>query len=215
MNPENLDDIANEINSESHQRPTVNAPQPRNRYAIEWDDVEVTTKEATPASGTMQKETPAPAENKEEGPGAPAPTEIKKPVTDKEIQMGADITVDAIDFAVTVVCTPLLRWRFNKHLDKNFSKDDLLNAKEMVADDITPTDPREERILKKFKRYLREFEQKIKEVPFSEDETAKLNHVFQKYYKATEQTLDPKILLYAGMISIIGPRMIDVVMWDN
>ena len=109
---------------------------------------------------------------------------------------------------------PLLKWRFNKHLDKKFTAEDLATAWELKEKEKTPANDEEKSLKQRISKYLRQFEEKITSLEFSATEERDLESSFRAYFEITQKTLSPETMLYVQLTAILGKRAIDVFIWD-
>lgn len=134
-------------------------------------------------------------------------------ITRETINTSARTAVSAINLAQITILRPLMNWRFMKESEKRFGEK-LPLAQEMIMGDLQPTDPQEKSLKNRFKKFLDQRDQKIKEIPFTDEEEEDMERAFKSYFEMKNQAMSPEILLYTALISTIGKRAVDVVMWD-
>ena len=134
-------------------------------------------------------------------------------ITRETINTSARTAVSAINLAQITILRPLMNWRFMKESEKRFGEK-LSRAQEMIMDDSTPTDAQEKSLKNRFKKFLDQRDAKIKEIPFTDEEEQDMERAFKSYFEMKNQAMSPEILLYTALISTIGKRAVDVVMWD-
>lgn len=157
----------------------------------------------TEAAGT----TDAPAAT----PAASAPAMQK--VTSAAVATSARTAVATINLAQVTLLKPVLNWRFKKESEKRFGEH-LPRLQDMVMGEIPPTDEAERARKKKFEKFLKERDAKVKGLPFTDDEEKDMESAFRQYFQMKQVTMSPEVLLVCSLATTIGSRVIDVAIWD-
>lgn len=180
----------------------VNAPE---ELAIQTQQTTTNTN-TTPPTGT----TPSGTQN-----NASVTQASPKPagITRETINTSARTAVAAIDLAQMTILRPLMNWRFTKEGEKRFGNN-FQRGMEMIMTDEVPTDAKEKAVKTRILKFLNQRDQKIKEIPFSDEEEQDMERAFKAYFEMKQVAMAPEVLLYCSVISTIGKRAVDVFMWD-
>ena len=104
----------------------------------------------------------------------PAPTELLAvEYTFEEAKENAEILVELLDTINTAALTPLARWKLRK---KRGGKTALLKMQEIAEKSFSDEDltEQEKSLLAKYNAYMRDKEQLEKDIPYTDEEKAKL-----------------------------------------
>lgn len=134
-------------------------------------------------------------------------------ITRETLNTSARTCVAAIGFAQTTILRPLMNWRFTKEAEKRFGEN-LPRAMEMAMEDITPTEPKEKAIKTRFTKFLKQRDKKIEGIPFTDDEEQDMERAFKAYFEMKQVSMSPDVLLWCTIITTVGKRGVDVMMWD-
>lgn len=110
----------------------------------------------------------------EDSPGYVDPEQAKTIVfTDADAKEGAEILVDMIDTANTMIMTPLGRWKLAK---KRGGKVGIARMQEIAEKNFAGTElsEQEKRLLYQYNAYLADKEQMEKDIPYTEEEKKRL-----------------------------------------
>lgn len=131
------------------------------------------------------------------------PEQPKEVLTDKrkeEIRTAsAETAVASLDAMIELVGSFIV----NRKFKKQFSKEDFKKGKDIFDRDPDMLDDADKELQKKFKRELEIRADKLKQLPFEESDTQRLNAIFYNYFKITNKELSPEFLLYTGIGSIL------------
>lgn len=191
---------------------------------------ELETKLATPAVTTAPTPEPGPTSHAKsfweiaEADDAPLETQSKltteirtelapAKVSNEAAEAGARAAVGALNVTVTMLCRPLINWRFKKEAQKRFGTN-LATAEELVVTDATPEDETEAKLKRKYEAFLAKRDEKITGLRFSDDEENDLTFAFKDYFKTTGKTMSPETMLVIAITGVVGTRVIDVVTVD-
>jgi hypothetical protein len=208
MNNEELNVLLDEVEVIQSKKPiTTTMIGEKPNYSSFWAQAEVVPE---PKSSTAE---PVAEADTDQAQTTTTTTAANAP-TKKEMKIAAETCVAAIDMGQKMIFAPLMSWRFKKIAEKKLGKEGYLRAMELSDGEDSPVDEREERLKKKFNKNLKQLENKLAEIPFSEDEEERLNFAFEKYFEVKQQAVAPEILLYIAIASTLGKRTVDVLVWD-
>jgi len=150
-------------------------------------------------------------------PGAPAAetaaAAAMPKVTSSAIATSARTAVATINLAQITLLKPLLNWRFKKECEKRFGEY-LPELQDMVMGEVSATDEAWRARKKKFEKFLKERDTKVKGLPFTDDEEKDMETAFRQYFQMKQVTMSPEVLLVCSLATTIGSRVIDVAVWD-
>lgn len=156
---------------------------------------------------------PEPEEQSEDDkPEPPAPSKSAGKLSKDVINASARTAVATLNMTQSTLLRPLMKWRFKKICQKRFG-DNIERALDL-ADTATPEDEAEQRIQSKMRRLVNQFEKKLDELPFTDEEEKDMELAFKTYFEVKQVAMSPEVLLYCSLASILGKRVIDVAMWD-
>lgn len=103
-------------------------------------------------------------------------------------------------------------WRVNSNFKKKFSEAEQTIILEKNLEDVPEenlTDPVEKTLHSKFHRLLKKRDQKMKNIPLSEDEKSRHEDAFYQVFKIKDIALPPEYLLYANLGFTLIDRIIE------
>lgn len=136
-------------------------------------------------------------------------TELVKPYTDKEAKENAEIVIDLLDTFNQALLPPLARWRITK---KRGGKEALLKMqlvfeKELSGAELTEPEKRQVWL---YNAYLKEKEEKLSSIPFTDDEKEKLVKSLAKYLKEKQTRVSSDLGFWGELAMIEGMKIVSI-----
>lgn len=124
---------------------------------------------------------------------------VQKNKDPKEIEKDCKASSETLTAAIDTVFDMAGSFYLNHRFKKNFSDEDWEKAKSLQYKNPEKLEGEDLILYNRFKKLNDKRERKMKELPFDESGTERLNRIFFNYYKTTGKQISPEIMLYMGL----------------